>query len=105
MKTLFFCALKHFFLQKSGFNIHGFFHSSSNFVNLENDDHDEIEAHYIPLKKPKQSELEEALTLMEKWSLFGENGLEIRKKLNMIRHQKHYTDSKKQCSIKDFFES
>ena len=47
------------------------------------------------------------LPLMERWSLFDENGLEIRKQLNMITRicQKHYIDSKKQCSIKDFFKS
>ena len=71
----------------------------------EDDDDDEIEAHDIPPKKPKQSELEEALKLMERWSLF--DGLEIRKQINMITRacQKHYIDSKKQCSIKDFFKS
>ena len=50
----------------------------------EDDDDDEIEAHDIPPKKPKQSELEEALELMERWSLFDEDGLEIRKQINMI---------------------
>ena len=34
--------------------------------NLEDDDDDEIEAHDIPPKNPKQSELEEALELMER---------------------------------------
>ena len=64
--------------------------------NLEGDVDDEIEAHDIPPKKPKLSELEEALELMERWSLFDENGLEIRKQLNMITRtcQKHYIDSK-----------
>ncbi|XP_057297585.1 tigger transposable element-derived protein 4-like [Hydractinia symbiolongicarpus] len=78
-----------------------------NAPNLEDDDDDEIEAHDIPPKKPKQSELEEALELLERWSLFDENGLEIRKQLNMITRtcQKHYIDSKKRCSIKDFFKS
>ena len=73
----------------------------------DDDDDDEIEAHDIPPKKPKQSELEEALKLMERWSLFDEDGLEIRKQINMITRacQKHYIDSKKQCSIKDFFKS
>ena len=73
----------------------------------EDDDDDEIEAHDIPPKKPKQSELEGALKLMERWSLFDEDGLEIRKQINMITRacQKHYIDSKKQCSIKDFFKS
>ncbi|XP_057299235.1 tigger transposable element-derived protein 4-like [Hydractinia symbiolongicarpus] len=65
-----------------------------NAPNLEDDDDDEIEAHDIPPKKPKQSELEEALELLERWSLFDENGLEIRKQLNMITRtcQKHYID-------------
>ena len=74
--------------------------------NLEDVD-DEIEAYDIPPKKPKLSELEEALELMERWSLFDENGLEIRKQLNMITRtcQRHYVESKKQCSIEDFFKS
>ena len=75
--------------------------------NLEDDGDDEIEAHDIPPKKPKLSELEDALELIERWSLFDESGLEVRKQLNVIRRtcQKHYTDSKKQCSINDFFKS
>ena len=48
VRTLIFCAQSFFFFKKSGFNIYGYLHSSSNFFNLENDDHDEINTHDIP---------------------------------------------------------
>ena len=67
----------------------------------EDDDDDEIEAHDIPPKKPKQSELEEALELMERWSLFDEDGLEIRKQINM--HVKNITSVAKNNAASKIF--
>ena len=67
----------------------------------EDDDDDEIEAHDITPKKPKQSELEEALELMERWSLFDEDGLEIRKQINM--HVKNITSIAKNNAAPKIF--
>ena len=70
-------------------------------------DNDEVEAYDTPPRKPKLSELEEAFELMERWSLFDGNGVEIRKQLNIMSRtcQKHYIDCKKQRNIEHFFKS
>ena len=70
-------------------------------------DNDEVEAYDTPPRKPKLSELEEAFELMERWSLFDGNGVEIRKQLNIMSKtcQKHYIDCKKQSNIEHFFKS
>ena len=70
---------------------------------VENDE--EIEVNDVPPQKPKFSEIEDAMELIERWSLFDEDGDEIRRRLNYITKKcsKHYCEIKKQTSIEDFF--
>ena len=70
-------------------------------------DNDEVEAYDTPPRKPKLSELEEVFELMERWSLFDGNGVEIRKQLNIMSRtcQKHYIDCKKQRNMSQFLDN
>ncbi|XP_065654492.1 uncharacterized protein LOC136081130 [Hydra vulgaris] len=59
----------------------------------------------LPPVKPKLSEVTRAIELIECWSLFENNGVEIRQSLNLVSKMfdKHSLEAKKQSKMGDFF--
>ena len=76
---------------------------------LAEEEEEEIveESSYVPPEKPKLAEVAHTIDLLERWSLFGKNGGEMRKSLSLIskRFDKHSFESKKQSQIPDFFKT
>ena len=59
----------------------------------------------LPPEKPKLSEIACAIELLECWSLFDNNGVEIRQSLSLVSKMfdKHTLETKKQLKMVDFF--
>ncbi|XP_065650421.1 uncharacterized protein LOC136078571 [Hydra vulgaris] len=59
----------------------------------------------LPPVKSKLSEVARAIELIKCWSLFENNGVEIRQSLNLVKmFDKHSLEAKKQSKMDDFFE-
>ena len=64
------------------------------------------ESNDLPPEKLKLSEIARAIELLECWSLFGNNGVEIRQSLSLLSKMfdKHSLETKKQSTMDNFFQ-